>query len=120
MNWRRYGRKRLWSLNPLKPGSTYMSLEVFEGKVLRKIFAPIRDTDQWRRRYNEGLYQLYAEPEIVKRIRSARLRWAGHIVRMSESDQARKSTFDLLLGERTVGRPKRRWIEEVERELEWV
>jgi hypothetical protein len=36
---------------------------------------------------------------------------------MRESDPARKSTFDLLLSERTVGRPKRRWIEEVEREL---
>jgi hypothetical protein len=63
------------------------------------------------------LYELYAEPEIVKLIRSARLRWAGHIVRMRESDPARKSIFDPLLGERTVGRPKRRWTEEVEREL---
>jgi hypothetical protein len=36
---------------------------------------------------------------------------------MKESDPARKSTFDLLLGERTVRRPKIRWIEEVEREL---
>jgi hypothetical protein len=36
---------------------------------------------------------------------------------MKESDPARKSTFDLLLGERTVRRPKRIWIEEVEREL---
>jgi hypothetical protein len=66
---------------------------------------------------NKELYQLYAETEIVKWIRSARLRWAGHIVHMRESDQARKSTFDLLLGEKTVGTPKRRWIEEVEREL---
>jgi hypothetical protein len=53
----------------------------------------------------------------VKWIRSARLRWAGHIVRKRESDLARKSTFDLLLGERIVGRPKRRCIEEVERDL---
>jgi hypothetical protein len=53
----------------------------------------------------------------VKWIRSARLRWAGHIVRVREGDPARKSTFDLLLGERTVGRPKRRWIGEVEREV---
>jgi hypothetical protein len=82
----------------------------------KDFFGPIRDTDQWRR-YNVELYQLYAEPEILKWIRSARLRWAGHIVRMRESDRARKSIFDLLLGERTVGRPKRRWIEEVEREL---
>jgi hypothetical protein len=36
---------------------------------------------------------------------------------MRESDPTRKSTFDLLLGKRTVGRPKRIWIEEVEREL---
>jgi hypothetical protein len=87
----------------------------FERKVLRKIFGPIRDTDQWRRRYNEELYQLYVEPNTVKWIR-----WAGHIVRMRESDPDRKSTFDLLLGERTVGRPKRRWIEEVERELKGI
>jgi hypothetical protein len=60
---------------------------------------------------------MFCTPEIVKWIRSARLRWTGHIVRMKESDPARKSTFDLLLGERTMERPKRRWIEEVEREL---
>jgi hypothetical protein len=91
-----------------------LQLVVFEREVLRKISGPIRDTDQWRRRYNEELYQLYAEPEIVKWIRSARLRWAGHIVRMRESEPSRKSTFDLLLCERTVGRPMRRWTEEVE------
>jgi hypothetical protein len=39
---------------------------------------------------------------------------------MRESDSAGKSTFDLLLGERTVGRPKRRWTEEVERELKGI
>jgi hypothetical protein len=94
-----------------------LQLTVFERKVIRKIFGPIRDTDQWRRRCNEGLYQLHAEPEIVKWIRSERLRWAGHIVRMRQSHPARKSTFDLFLGERTVRRPKRRWTEEVEREL---
>jgi hypothetical protein len=53
---------------------------------------------------------------ILQKI-SERLRWAGHIVRMRESGPAKKSTFDLLLSERTAGRPKRRWIEEVEREL---
>jgi hypothetical protein len=59
----------------------------------------------------------YAEPEMLKWIRSARLRLAGHIVRRRESDPDTKSTFDLLLGERTVGRPKSRRIEEVEREI---
>jgi hypothetical protein len=46
-----------------------LQLAVFERKVLRKIFDPIRDTDQWRRRYNKELCQLYAEPEIVKWIK---------------------------------------------------
>jgi hypothetical protein len=50
----------------------------------------------------------------VKWIKSARLWWAGHTVHVSESDPAMKSTFDLLLGERTEGRSKRKWIEEVE------
>jgi hypothetical protein len=53
----------------------------------------------------------------VNWIRSARIRWAGHIVRIRESDPTRISAFDLLLYERTLGRPKRRWIEEVDREL---
>jgi hypothetical protein len=79
-----------------------LQLAVFERKVLRKIYGPIRDPEQWRRRYNEELYQIYAEPEIVKWIRSARLRWAGHIERMRESDPARKTTFDLLVGEKTM------------------
>jgi hypothetical protein len=93
-----------------------LQLAVCERKVPRQIFYPIRDTNQWIRSYNEEVYQLYGEPETVKWIRSARLRWAGHIVRMRESDPARKSTFDLLLGKRTMGRPKRRWIDDEERE----
>jgi hypothetical protein len=43
-----------------------LQLAVSETKVLRKIFGLIQDTDQWRRRYNEKLYQFYAAPEIVK------------------------------------------------------
>jgi hypothetical protein len=52
------------------------------------------------------LYSLFGELKIVEWIRSARLRWAGHIVRIRVGDQTRKSTLELLLGERTVGRPK--------------
>jgi hypothetical protein len=53
----------------------------------------------------------------VKWIRSARLKLAGHVVRITERDPARKSIFDLILGERTVERPKRRWTVEVKTEL---
>jgi hypothetical protein len=58
--------------------------------------------------------------KLLKWIRSARLRLAGHIVCMRVSDPARKSTFDLHMVERMVGRPKRRWIEEVETELKGI
>jgi hypothetical protein len=97
------------------PKKDELQLAVFESKVPREIFGSIRDTDQWRRRYKEELYQLHGEPEIVNWIKSAILRWAGHAVSVGQSDQARKSTLDLLLGERAVGRPKRRWNKEVER-----
>jgi hypothetical protein len=51
----------------------------------------------------------------VKWIRSASLRWAGHTIYMRESDPARKSTFHLLLGERTVGDPRRDGLRSGER-----
>ena len=54
-------------------------LRVFENKVLRKIFGPRRDevTEEWRRLHNEKLNDLYSSPNIVRVIKSRRMRWAG-------------------------------------------
>jgi len=61
-------------------------LRVFENMVLRRIFGPRRDevTRKWRRLYNEELNDLYCSPNIVRVIKSRRMRWAGHVARMGE------------------------------------
>jgi hypothetical protein len=59
---------------------------VFENRVLRRIFGPKRDevTGEWRKLHNEELNGLYSLPDIVRVIKSRRLRWAGHVTRMGE------------------------------------
>jgi hypothetical protein len=61
-------------------------LRVFENKVLRRILEPKRDevTGQQRRPHNEKLYALYFLPDIIRVIKSRRLRWAGHVALMGE------------------------------------
>jgi hypothetical protein len=59
---------------------------VFENRVLRRIFGPKGDevTGEWRKLHNEELNGLYPLPNIVRVIKSRRMRWTGHIARMGE------------------------------------
>jgi hypothetical protein len=57
------------------------SLRVFENRVLRRIFGPKRDevTGEWRKLHNKELHILYSSPNIIRQIKSRRMRWAGHV-----------------------------------------
>ena len=61
-------------------------LRVFENMVLRRIFGPSRDevTGEWRRLHNGELNDLYSSPNIVRVIKSRRIRWVGHVARRGE------------------------------------
>ena len=62
------------------------TLWVFDNIMLRRIFGPRRDkvTGEWRRLYNQEKNHLYSSPNFVRVIKSRRMRWAGHVARMSE------------------------------------
>jgi hypothetical protein len=83
---------------------------VFENRVLRRIFGPKRDEVKggWRKLHNEELRHLYSSPNIIRMIKSRRMRWAGHVARMGE----KRNTYSLLVGKpegkRPLGRPRPR------------
>ena len=61
-------------------------LRVFENRVLRRVFGSKRDevTGEWRKLNNEELRDIYSLPNIVRVVKSRRMRWAGHVARMGE------------------------------------
>ena len=60
---------------------------MFENKVLRKIFGDKKDeiTGELRKLHNDELHALYYSPNIIRSLKSRRLRWAGHVARMEQS-----------------------------------
>jgi hypothetical protein len=84
---------------------------VFENRVLRRIFGPKRDevTGEWRKLHNEELHNLYLSPDIIRQVKSRRMRWAGHVARMGEERKVYKVLVGKREGKRTLGRPRCRW-----------
>ena len=95
---------------------------MFENMVLRRIFGSRRDkvTWEWRKLHNEELIDLYSSPNIVRAIKSRRMRWAGHVARMGEE----RGVYRVLLGKpegrRQLGRPRRRWVDNNKMDLQEV
>ena len=97
-------------------------LRVFENMVLRRIFGPRRDevTGEWRRLRNEELNDLYISPNIMRVIKSRRMRWAGHVTRMGEERGVYRVLVGKSEGKRPLGRPRRGWVDNVRMDLQEV
>ena len=94
-----------------------LKLDVFERKILRRIYGPICENGVWRSRYNHELYQLYQDVHITKHIKICRLRWLGHVERMNNCTSLKRIYSTKPIGRRSVGRPKLRWMDGAERDL---
>jgi hypothetical protein len=85
-------------------------LRVFENRVLRRVSGPKRDdvTGEWRKLHNE-LSDLYSLPNIVRVVKSRRMRWAGQVARMGEGRGMHRVRVGKPEGKRPLGRPRHRW-----------
>jgi hypothetical protein len=88
-------------------------LRTFERRILRKIYGPTCENGVWRIKYNDELYGLYKDLDIVRVIKVARIRWLGHLVRMEENSPCKKISFWQPEGSLKKGRPKLRWLDSV-------
>jgi len=97
-------------------------LRVFENRVLGRIFGPKRDevTGEWRKLHNEELHYLYSSPNIVQVIKSRRMRWVGHVARMGEGRGVYRVLVAKPEGKRPLGRPRRRWEDNIKMDLQEV
>ena len=75
---------------------------------------------EWRRLHNEKLHILYCSPSIGRVIKSRRLRWEGYVARMEEGRSPLKILTDTPNGKRLLGRPRRRWEDNIRKDLEKI
>jgi hypothetical protein len=96
-------------------------LRMSENMVLRRIFGPKRNEVkwEWRKLHNEELNDLNSSPNIVRVINSRR-RWPEHVARMGERRGVCRVLVGKPEGKRPLGRPRRRWEDNMKMDLQKV
>ena len=95
---------------------------MFENRVLRRVFGPKRDevTVEWTELHNEELSDLCFLPNIVRVVKSRRMRWAGHVVRMGQGRGVYRVLVGKPEGKSPLGRPRCRWEDNIKMDLQEV
>jgi hypothetical protein len=95
-------------------------LRVFENRMLRRMFGPkrVEVAGDWRKLHSEELNDLYCSPNIVWVIKSRRMKWAGHVVRMGKKRRVYRALLGKPEGKRPFGRPRRRWEDNIKMDLQ--
>jgi hypothetical protein len=90
--------------------------------VLRGVFGPKKDevTGEWRKLHNEKLNDLFSLPNIVRVVKSRRMRWAGHVACIGENRIVHKVLVEKPEGKRPLGRPRRKWEDNIKMDLQEV
>jgi hypothetical protein len=105
----------IWSLTLMEKHR----LRVFENRVLRRIFGPKRDEviAKWRKLHNRELHNLCSSPDIIRQIKSRRMRWAQHVARMGEGRNMYRVLVGKPEGKRPLERPRHKWEDGIEKDL---
>ena len=120
------GKSEVWRLFTQPHGylcfCVLLGLRVFENRVLGRVFGPKRDevTGEWRKLHKEELSDLYSLPNIVRVVKSRRMRCAGHVARMGEGRGVYRVLLGKPEGKRPLGRPRRRWEDNIKMDLQEV
>ena len=95
---------------------------MFENMVLRRIFGPKRDEvpGEWKKLHSEELSDLYSLPNILRVVKSRRMRWAGHVARVGERRGVHRVLVGKPEGKRPLGRLRRRWEDNIKMDLQEV
>ena len=90
--------------------------------MLRRVFGPKRDkvTGEWRKLHNEELSDLYSLPNIVRVVKSRRIRWVGHVTLMGERRGVHRVLVGKPKGKRPLERPRCRWEDNIKMDLQEV
>jgi len=95
---------------------------VFENRVMRRVFGSKRDDviEEWRKLQNEELSDLYSLPNIVRVVKSRRMRWVGYVARMGEGRGVHRVLVGKPEGKRPLGRPRCRWEDNIKTDIQEV
>jgi hypothetical protein len=91
---------------------------IYERKIFRRKYGPKYENGEWKSRTNRELEEMNGGENIVEWIEGQRIIWLGHLERMEEDRMPKKIFTQEMEGARRRGRPRNRWKEEVERDLQ--